>query len=301
MKRLKYRLIFCYAATVATSFWNNVQAEPQGILQEHDLRRDTNTRLSNDASDANKIFAQQQSGEYAESLKNLDIAIRKQPGCEAYRWRARLHCKLKQGNLADEDFINSWRFPASQPGIMEPAGISAAVGYNIDNDIVPAPKSTQAKLQIRLAQEYAGISEYDLAMQHLHKALEQDKSAAAQVYVGEARIYAKLEKKDLALKNYALAIKNQPKIASLLVERGDYRVKKNQAEEALKDYSAAVKLGPQYSQNWYARAKVERQLHQYDQALADYKMVKKLSPQTDLSADVADVIRDSKGSGTFVR
>jgi len=41
-----------------------------------------------------RAFAYQNLGMYRETLKDLDTAIELDPGCEAFKWRTRVYCKL---------------------------------------------------------------------------------------------------------------------------------------------------------------------------------------------------------------
>lgn len=82
-----------------------------------------------------------------------------------------------------------------------------------------------------------------------------------------------------AIKDYSIAIAQNPQDADSYVNRGIAHNELGQNQQAIADYNAALKLKPDLIQAYYNRANAYNQLNQYKAAIADYSKVIDLDPE----------------------
>jgi tetratricopeptide (TPR) repeat protein len=96
-------------------------------------------------------------------------------------------------------------------------------------------------------------------------------TALASAY--RARGYWLHKKGDLdeALRDFALAIKLDPKNVESYDYRADVWLDKGDFERAIADYTQAIKIDPGYAPAYYARGRAYEKLSRIDRAIADYR------------------------------
>lgn len=117
---------------------------------------------------------------------------------------------------------------------------------------------------------YAQLDEYDLAIQHLEKAL-QCNSTNADAYLALGAIYQKKELFDEAIKLYRKAIEIDPDFAEAYENLGDIFRDKRQLDEAVTYYKKAIKYFPNAAEIRYNLGNIFKEKGQYDLATFYYR------------------------------
>ena len=115
----------------------------------------------------------------------------------------------------------------------------------------------------------------DACTRLINTATARDK-ALASIYRARGNWHQKKGELDLALSDYASAIKFEPKNAESYDYRGDVYRQKGDLDRALSDYDRASKLDPTYVSAYYSRGRVFEMKKDLDRARAEYNAAIKM-------------------------
>jgi tetratricopeptide (TPR) repeat protein len=115
----------------------------------------------------------------------------------------------------------------------------------------------------------------DACTRLINAATARDKTLAS-IYRARGNWHQKKAELDLAITDYASAIKFEPKNAENYDYRGDVYRQKGDLDRALSDYDRASKLDPSYASAYYSRGRVFEMKKDLDRARAEYNATIKL-------------------------
>lgn len=113
---------------------------------------------------------------------------------------------------------------------------------------------------------YQELGKYDLAIQDWNILIKREPKNPSN-YSSRGRVYDKLGKNDLAIKDFSMAIKLDPKNKFLYVERGAFFFKLGKDNLAIKDCNAAITL--KSTDAYYQRALIYARQKKTSQAIHD--------------------------------
>jgi tetratricopeptide (TPR) repeat protein len=122
----------------------------------------------------------------------------------------------------------------------------------------------------------AAVKEYGIAI-----GLAPDDDAAP--YVDRAGAYAKLGSYDLALEDYAAAMRRDPHYPRAYRDLGIARIRQKSFERAIEDLNAAARLDPHDDAGFFWRGVAHYRLKKYEKATNDYSRALRLNPGDALS------------------
>jgi tetratricopeptide (TPR) repeat protein len=93
-----------------------------------------------------------------------------------------------------------------------------------------------------------------------------------------AQVYAQIESFDLAIEHYSAAMRMDPNYSEYYNERGNLLLKLGRLEEAFQDYRRAIELGPPYFEVWSNLGQCCRLRGRMDEAIAAYDRSLDLQP-----------------------
>ena len=118
---------------------------------------------------------------------------------------------------------------------------------------------------------YAGLGQYDAAIDDLSRSLSGKADAYAYTLRGGA--YEMKKRYDLAFKDFSAAIQLKPEIAELYLYRGNCQLVKGDTAAAVEDFSLVINKKPESPDAYYWRARAQVLLNHNDAAIADLTKV----------------------------
>jgi tetratricopeptide (TPR) repeat protein len=144
-----------------------------------------------------------------------------------------------------------------------------------------------ASLYLDRAAIWSGKGDRDKALADCDQVIKLDENNAGgfavAAHVLKARFQASDGKLDAAIGEYDEAVKLNPKLVALYIDRAALRDRKGDKEQALADYEAAIKADPASGLAYNARGDFYRAQGDYQHALADYDQAIEKQPN-DLTA-----------------
>jgi tetratricopeptide (TPR) repeat protein len=145
----------------------------------------------------------------------------------------------------------------------------------------------RAPLYLDRAAIWSGKGDRDKALTDCDQAIKLDANNAGgfavAAHVLKARLLVSDGKLDAAIGEYDEAVKLNPKLVALYIDRAALRDRKGDKEQALADYEAAIKADPASGLAYNARGDFYRAQGDYQHALADYDQAVEKQPN-DLTA-----------------
>jgi tetratricopeptide (TPR) repeat protein len=120
--------------------------------------------------------------------------------------------------------------------------------------------------------------ELDIALGDYAEAIRLDPTKAY-VYINRGNAWAAKREYDKALADYDEAIRIDPKYAPAYVGRGLAWKGKKEYDKALADYDEAIRIDPKYTLAYVGRGLAWKGKKEYDKALADYDEAIRIDPK----------------------
>lgn len=236
-----------------------------------------------------RAFARLSLGQYAESLADLNSAIKRNPGYgEAYSNRALIYAH--QGKIREEladaekalkllphDFrvLNNYAMTLFRKGDHDHAIAELTTALTI---------SPEPLIYANRAQALALKSDITAALSDVEKGLSIDPKEP-RLYL--ARALAQTIGGDLsgAYGSYTQAIDLAPTNPEAYMNRGTLALQMRNFDGALRDLDYAIKLDPKDARAYYNRGLLFNELNKYDQAISDLSRAIDLDPNYVLAFD----------------
>jgi tetratricopeptide (TPR) repeat protein len=173
-------------------------------------------------------------------------------------------------------------FGASVLGALIPAGCLLLLTYHRFSTRRAANRANEAVKQSNIGHALLTQGEYESAVRAFTAAIRTDPSLAA-VFVNRGCAYYHLEKLDEALDDFDTAIRLNPRSAMALGWRGNTLFMQEQWDEAIADFDAGLKLAPTDAAMLVMRGKAW--LHKADplRALADFDRAVACAPDLEVA------------------
>lgn len=149
-------------------------------------------------------------------------------------------------------------------------------GISLWTDVV-AKSPNKSRPHISLGIAYIQNQQYDLAMNHLQRALELNPTAY-KAYNNIGLIYAKQRDYRQAIEFYNQAVQLTPNSAITLNNRGDAYRSIGEGQLAYEDFNRAVELDPYYAQAYINRGVYYGRRNENQKALSDFNRAIQINP-----------------------
>jgi len=141
---------------------------------------------------------------------------------------------------------------------------------------------------------YYHLDKHDLAIADYSIAIEL-RPDWVEVYVNRGFAYNDKGKCDLAIADYDKAIRLRPDLAGVYYNRGLAYDDKGEYDLAIADYDRAIKLKPGYADPYYGRGLVHKMSGEKDEAIRDFERFLELSEDEYWSKEAEKQLRELRG------
>ncbi|MGO8706014.1 MAG: tetratricopeptide repeat protein [Candidatus Brocadiia bacterium] len=131
-----------------------------------------------------------------------------------------------------------------------------------------------------LGNAYAGLGQYDRAIDCYKKGIETHPVEAPRIYDNWAAAYVHIGRDDLAVGYFDKAISGRPKLGTAYNNRGAAYARLGKRDLAIQDYTKAIELKPRFPEAYLNRGRALADAGRLDEALSDYSRAIELKPDS---------------------
>lgn len=117
------------------------------------------------------------------------------------------------------------------------------------------PTDNYLRVDLRLAQSYIELGNYDKALEHFHHSMAIDPDNSS-IFNDRGQLYFKLEQHEKALSDFGQAILIRPDFADALYNRGLVYTDLQQYSEAISDLQTVIRIQPRFGKPYAALASI---------------------------------------------